>query len=131
LRDDEGGYRDALLTVRNVSAVTGACLAMRRDVYDEAGGIEEQDLAVTWSDLDLCLRVQARGYRVLITPFARLLHVELATRGADDTPEKTERAARERAAMLRRWPRLADEDPFFNRNFYLGPDNTRLSGMPR
>jgi GT2 family glycosyltransferase len=131
LPGNAAGYRDALLTVRGVAALTGACLAMRRAVYEEAGGIEQQDLAVTWSDLDLCLRVRALGYRVIITPFARLLHVELATRGADDTPEKSERAAREAATMLRRWPCLAEEDPFFNRNFQLGEGDTRLTGTPR
>jgi GT2 family glycosyltransferase len=129
--DNEPGYDDALATVRNVTAVTGACLAIRRNVFDEIGGIESQDLAVTWSDVDLCLRARARGYRVIVTPFARLMHLELATRGADDTPERQARADRERDYMLRKWPSLLEEDRFFNANFKLGEGNTRLETPPR
>lgn len=131
LPGNAGGYRDALAMVRNVSAVTGACLAIRRSVFDEVGGIEEQALAVTWSDVDLCLRVQERGYRVICTPFARMLHVELATRGADDTPERAARAERERRFMMTRWPRLATDDVFFNPNFQLGEGDTLLASCPR
>jgi GT2 family glycosyltransferase len=125
------GYRDELAKVRNVSAVTGACLALRRAVFDEVGGIEERALAVTWSDVDLCFRVRERGYRVICTPFARMLHVELATRGADSTPERADRAERERQFMLRRWPALAREDPFFSPNFRLAEGDTRLAAPPR
>jgi GT2 family glycosyltransferase len=125
------GYGGALAMVREVSAVTGACLAMRQSVFHEVGGIEEAALAVTWSDADLCLRVRQRGYRVIWTPFARLLHLELATRGADDTPERAARAAEERRFMLSRWPQLAGEDKFYNPNLYLGEGDTRLAGSPR
>jgi O-antigen biosynthesis protein len=128
---DHAGYRDELVTVRNVSAVTGACLAMRRAVFDEVGGIEEQNLAVTWSDVDLCYRVRAAGYRVICTPFAQLFHLELATRGKDDTPERAARAERERQFMMRKWPGLSNEDPFFNVSFRLDEDATRLACPPR
>jgi GT2 family glycosyltransferase len=131
MRGDEPGYRGELAMVREVSAVTGACLAMRRAVFDEVGGIEEQALTVTWSDTDLCFRVRARGYRVICTPFASLVHLELATRGADDTPERIERAERERQVMLARWPVLSGEDPFFNPNLHLGERDTRLASTPR
>lgn len=125
------GYRDELTMVRNVAAVTGACLAMRRAVYDEVGGIEEAGLTVTWSDVDLCLRIKAAGYRVICTPFAPLLHLELATRGADDTPERAARAARERQFMMKKWPTLANEDAFFNPNFRLWEGETKLACPPR
>ncbi len=128
---NEPGYDDALATVRTVTAVTGACLAIRRAVFDEIGGIEERNLAVTWSDVDLCLRARSRGYRVIVTPFARLLHLELATRGADDTPERVARADRERDYMLKKWPVLLEEDRFFNANFMLAEGETRLDTPPR
>jgi O-antigen biosynthesis protein len=125
------GYQDELMMVRNVSAVTGACLAMRRSVFEEVGGIEEQSLAVTWGDVDLCYRVRAAGYRVLWTPFARMQHLELATRGKDDTPERVARAEREREYMMKKWPSLATEDPHFNPNFRLAEGETRLASPPR
>jgi GT2 family glycosyltransferase len=125
------GYRGELATVRQVSAVTGACLAMRRSVFEEVGGIEESALAVTWSDSDLCFRVRERGYRVICTPFASLMHLELASRGRDDTPERLIRAEQERRYMIERWPQLAGEDHFFNPNLYLGEGDTRLACPPR
>jgi GT2 family glycosyltransferase len=131
MQADDSGYRDELARVRSVSAVTGACLAMRRAVFDEVGGIEEQGLAVTWSDDDICLRVRERGYRVICTPFAVLLHLELATRGADNTPERARRAESERQFMLKKWPSLVLEDPHFNPNFCLAEGPTRLATPPR
>ncbi|HVZ10616.1 glycosyltransferase family 2 protein [Rhodopila sp.] len=128
---DAPGYRDALATVRSVTAVTGACLAMRRTVFEEVGGIEEGNLAVTWSDVDLCYRVRAAGYRVICTPFAPLLHLELATRGKDDTPDRAARAERERQFMMLRWPSLANEDSLFNPNFRLAEGDTMLACPPR
>jgi GT2 family glycosyltransferase len=125
------GYDGALGDVRDVSAVTGACVAMRRKVFDEVGGIEQSALAVTWSDVDLCLRVRERGFRVIVTPFARLQHLELATRGADDTPERISRAEREHLFMKTRWPGLFEEDPHYNPNLHLGEGETRLAGAPR
>jgi GT2 family glycosyltransferase len=125
------GYLGALATIRSVSAVTGACMAFRREVFDAVGGLEETSLVVTWSDTDFCLRARALGYRVLWTPFARLRHIELATRGADDTPEKAARALHERDYMMATWPFLADEDPFFNPNLALEEGETRLAAMPR
>jgi GT2 family glycosyltransferase len=129
--DTVSGYRNELAMVRTVSAVTGACLAMRRSVFDEVGGIEETGLTVTWSDVDLCFRVREAGYRVICTPFARLLHLELATRGADDTPERAARAELERQFMMKKWPGLANEDPFFNPNIRLAEGETRLAAPPR
>ena len=129
--DATTGYRNEVAMVRSVSAVTGACLAMRRAVFEEVGGIEEAGLAVTWSDVDLCYRVRQAGYRVICTPFARLLHLELATRGADDTPERVARAEDERQFMMKKWASLANEDPFFNLNLRLAEGETTLAAPPR
>ena len=120
---DAPGYLNQLVVARQATVVTGACLAIRRSVYQEVGGCEAGGLAVTWNDADLCLRVQAIGLRVLWTPYARLLHVEQATRGTDDTPDNQARFARERAWMRARWNDAIDADRFHNPN--LIPDEGR------
>src|SRR5690606_32510494 len=77
---DGAGYR--LRVVREVAAVTAACLAVRAEVFDEVDGFAE-DLPVTLNDIDFCLKVRARGYRNLLTPHARLIHRESTSRGLD------------------------------------------------
>ena len=111
---DAPGHNNQLAAVRTMSAVTGACLAFRREVFDEVGGIEQETLKVTWSDVDLCLRVQRAGYRVVWTPHALLYHLELASRGSDDAPEAMLRYKREQAYMRRTWGAALDRDPFFS-----------------
>ena len=108
------GYQHSLVVVRDVVAVTGACLAMRRDVFDAVGGCDAANLPVTWNDVDLCLRVRERGLRVLWTPHARLLHHEQATRGSDATSENDRRFRREQAYMRHRWRETLRIDPFEN-----------------
>ncbi|GEP03909.1 glycosyltransferase [Methylobacterium oxalidis] len=88
------GYLDQIEIVRNVSAVTGACMAFRRSVFEALGGIDET-LRVAWSDVDFCLRAREAGLRVLWTPHAGLLHHEGATRLFDASPQDAERFARE------------------------------------
>ncbi|MEA2767113.1 MAG: hypothetical protein QOD93_75 [Acetobacteraceae bacterium] len=124
---DDPGYLNQLAIVRTVSAVTGACMAMRRQVFDAVGGLEEDTLRVTNGDVDLCLRVQQHGYRVLWTPFARLWHGELATRGADDTPEKRQRAERERAYLVSRWAGRLVKDPYWSPNLEVREDGAILA----
>lgn len=105
---DRPGYLGHTKVVRDVSAVTGACLMVRRDVFDQLGGFDET-LAVAYNDVDFCLRARERGYRVLYTPLAELVHAESAWRGGI-APEG---AAIE--AMRHRWGASAS-DPFFNPN---------------
>ncbi|WP_132254320.1 glycosyltransferase [Methylobacterium segetis] len=88
------GYSDQLRIVRNVSAVTGACMAFRREVFDALGGFDET-LRVTWNDVDFCLRAREAGLRVLWTPHAELHHHEGATRPVDASPQDARRFARE------------------------------------
>lgn len=125
------GYRNHLSTVRTVTAVTGACVAMRRRVFEEVGGIEEHTLQVTWSDVDLCLRVQRAGYRVVWTPHALLYHIEQATRGSDETAEARPRVRRELDYMRRTWGSRLDFDPFFSPNLEPCEGQPRLATVPR
>ena len=117
-RSDVGYFGRNVLT-SSVSAVTAACLIVRKSVFDEVGGLNETDLAVAFNDIDFCLKVMKQGYRNVWTPHAELYHHESASRGAEDTPEKTERFRREMDYMLKTWgPELA-HDPFYNENFSL------------
>lgn len=115
-RRDEPGYCNRLLTTQNLSAVTAACLVMRREVFHEVGGFDAEHLAVAFNDVDLCLKVQQAGYRNLWTPYAELYHHESASRGHDDSPEKVERAKREIAFIRQRWPEVLAHDPAYNPN---------------
>jgi len=104
-----------------MSAVTGACLAIRRSVFERVGGFDAEHLAVDYSDMDLCLRAGAAGYRTLWTPFARLLHHESATRGPYMTAAKADRWEAETAVMRARWGGLLDRDPWYNPNLSTDP----------
>lgn len=98
-----------LQTTRNYSAVTGACLMTRREVFDEVGGFDEERLPVTFSDVDLCLKMRRAGYRVVYVPFARLYHHESGTRRPAVEPLETE-------VMRERWPEVLEHDPYYNPN---------------
>lgn len=117
LGGDEPGYFGRMLQAHEVSAVTGACLAMRKPVFEEAGGFDAEELAVAYNDVDLCLRLRRLGYRIVWTPFARLVHHESRSRGLEDTPDKTARLAREAAVMKQRWGSELAADPYYSRSF--------------
>ncbi len=125
------GYFGLLSVVRTVSAVTGACLAVRREVFDEVGGLDAVNLKVAFNDVDFCLRIRERGYRNLFTPFAELYHHESVSRGPDTTPDKIERFRREVEYMQSRWQDELPTDPYYNVNFDLGFSNFQLSFPPR
>jgi glycosyltransferase involved in cell wall biosynthesis len=113
------GYFSRLHLVQNVSAVTAACLLVRKSVFDEAGGLDQENLTVAFNDVDFCLRVREMGYRNLWTPFAEAYHHESVSRGADDTPEKRDRHNREVDYMRRRWGDSLFNDPAYNPNLTL------------
>ena len=113
------GYMERLQVPHNCSAVTGACLLTRRDVFQESGGFDE-GFVLAFNDVDLCLQIQALDYRVLWTPEAELYHFESKTRGYEDTPEKLARFRTEYRRFVAKWEkRLAGGDPYFNPNFRL------------
>jgi GT2 family glycosyltransferase len=125
-----GSFGDLLLA-REVSAVTGACLVVRRSVFLEVGGLDQANLAVSYNDVDFCLRLRERGYRNIITPFAEIVHLESASRGADDLPENRERSRREIAYMRHRWADVLARDPYFNSNFSLDSAVPDFATPPR
>jgi GT2 family glycosyltransferase len=97
--------------VRNYSAVTAACLMTRKSVFEEVGGFDEA-FAIAYNDIDLCLRLRARGYLVVYTPYAVLYHHQSASRGPYDRKQD-----RKPEALLRsRWGRVLDNDPYYSRH---------------
>ncbi len=110
------GYFHRLVLTQNLSAVTAACLLVRREVYEEVGGLDEKNLRVAFNDVDFCLKVTTAGYRNLWTPHAELYHHESVSRGKEDSPEKVRRFQQEIDYMRGRWGDLLDADPSYNRN---------------
>ncbi|MFC3714796.1 glycosyltransferase family 2 protein [Luteimonas soli] len=129
---DFPGHGARALVAQNLSAVTGACLLVRREVFEQVGGLDER-LRITFNDIDFCLRVREAGYRNAWTPFATLYHHESASRGADDTLEKVARFRREVALMRERWSTILDNDPAYNPNLSIDIADTasQLAFPPR
>lgn len=127
--DPGHGGRAAL--PQNLSAVTAACLAMRRTVFGEIGGFDAEHLPVAFNDVDLCLRLRARGYLVAWTPLALLYHHESASRGSDLVTERRGRFRAETGTMRARWHAVLDRDPYFNPNLVLTRRSVALANPPR
>jgi O-antigen biosynthesis protein len=127
---DEPGPFGSFRVVRTVGAVTGACLMLRRRVFEEVGGLPEGALPVTLNDVDLCLRIRGAGYRIVYTPHACLTHMEGVSRESDENPAQFTRRMREWAMLRRRQGSAWDDDPYFNRNFALGDETLLLAPPP-
>lgn len=121
------GYHWKPFLIQNYSAVTGACLVMRRQVFLEIGGLEERHLKVAFNDVDLCLRLRERGYRIVWTPYAELYHLESASRGLDNTFKKFIRLQRELKYMRSRWSHVLSYDPYYNPNLTLEYEDFALN----
>ncbi len=119
----EAGYFCRAQVPQYLSAVTAACLLMRRECFDEVGGYDERNLAVAFNDVDLCLKVRAAGYDIVWTPYAELYHLESASRGDDMAPEKAARFAREIEYMRKRWGDVLDNDPYYSPNLTISSED--------
>lgn len=128
-RGDHGYFSRASL-IQSLSAVTAACLCVKKSVFEEIGGFDEE-LAVAFNDVDLCLRLQAGGHRNLYTPYAELYHHESASRGYEDTPEKMKRFQVEADLMRARWMPVLLNDPYYNPNLKLSGEPFTLAWPPR
>lgn len=113
------GYMGRLCYAQNVSAVTGACLMVKRALFEEVGGLNE-NLEISLNDVDFCLRLLQKGYLNVFTPFCELYHYESASRGLDDQGEKAERYNKESEYFRKEWKELLEAgDPYYNPNFSL------------
>ena len=125
------GYMNHAHLVKNYSAVTGACLIVRKSIYETVGGLDDKHLAISLNDVDLCLRVYSAGFRNLWTPFAELFHHESASRGYEDTPEKKARFSLERETLRNRWLSIINRDPAYNPNLTLDTEGFAFAYPPR
>lgn len=113
------GYMGRLCYAQNVSAVTGACLMVKRELFDRAGGLEEE-FAISLNDVDFCLKLREMGLLNVFTPFAELYHLESASRGLDDRGEKAARYNDESERFRKKWQKVLEKgDPYYNPNFSL------------
>lgn len=121
----ELGYMARAVVCQNYSAVTAACMMVKSSVYRELGGLDGENFAVAFNDIDFCLRVGEKGYRVVFDAEAELYHSESKSRGYEDTPEKMERFSKEIDRFFARWkPFVEQGDPCYNPNF--SKDNARF-----
>ena len=123
---DSGGDMYRLATTQNMCAVTGACLMVKKELYDRFGGLDEENFAVAYNDVDFCLRLWQSGLLNVMTPFAAAVHHESKSRG-DDTRaggEKQARYEREKARFCARYAGLMQQgDPYYNPHFTLLYEN--------
>ncbi len=130
LRRGAPGYYGRAGLTQAASAVTAACMVVRKAAFDAVGGFDET-LAVAYNDVDLCLRLGARGLRNVWTPFAELYHLESVSRGDDLQGASRERFLAESRLMRERWQGLLDADPYYNPNLSLTRADLALASPPR
>lgn len=122
------GYFEREAATRNVSAVTGACLLARREIYEEVDGMDEECFKVAFNDVDFCLKILEKGYRVVYNPYVELIHEESKTRGYEDTPEKKARFEQEVSHFQEKWKHLLEKpDPYYNPNFSRANGNFEIN----
>jgi GT2 family glycosyltransferase len=120
------GYMGKLMIVQNMSAVTAACMMVRRKVFEEAGFFEPEFKA-SYNDIDLCLKIKKAGYLIVWTPYAEAYHLESRSRGYNTTRDKKHQLIQEKALFKAKWKEdIARGDPYYNRNFSLENANYKL-----
>jgi len=117
-KKSDPGYMGRAIVSQEVSAVTGACMMVRKDVFDEAGGFEPA-FTIAYNDVDFCLKVRSRGYYVVFDAFSEWYHYESLSRGYETTKEKNDRFETEKKLLRSSWPEAMTGDPYYNRNLSL------------
>ena len=113
------GHMGRIHAVQELSAVTAACVLVKKEVFEKVKGFESQ-YAVAFNDIDLCMKIRKAGYRIIYTPYANLTHYESKSRGTEDSREKRKRFESEIKLFEKRWEKiLKNGDPYYNRNFRL------------
>ncbi len=130
LGDDDISFGRAHLT-QNFSAVTAACMVLKKDVYLAVGGLDEVNLPIAFNDVDFCLRLREKGLRVVWTPHAEFYHHESVSRGFEDTLNKQQRFLAEVGYMQQKWEDALRADPCYNPNLALGDNLFTLAFPPR
>lgn len=116
---DDNGYFSRIISVQDLSAVTAACLMVRRSVFDEVEGLNEE-FKVAFNDIDFCLKVRKAGYLVVYNPYAQFYHYESKSRGLEDSADKVARFQQEIALFGSHWEDILEHgDPYYNPNLTL------------
>lgn len=116
---EDNGYFSRILCVQDLSAVTAACLMVRKSVYDEVKGLDEE-YRVAFNDIDFCLKVRKAGYLVVYNPYAQFYHYESKSRGLEDSADKVARFQQEIALFGSHWEDILEHgDPYYNPNLTL------------
>jgi glycosyltransferase involved in cell wall biosynthesis len=131
LPSGEPGYFNRINLISAYSAVTAACLLVRKELFIKVGGLNEKDLRVAFNDVDFCLKIREAGFNNVWTPYAKLFHHESATRGFEDNPEKVARFNGEVEYMKHRWGDILLRDPAYNTNLSLEREDFSLAFPPR
>ncbi|WP_443751180.1 glycosyltransferase family 2 protein [Asticcacaulis solisilvae] len=126
----ESGYGHRAALHQNLSAVTAACLLVRKSIYEEVGGLDEA-FAVAFNDVDFCLKVREAGYRNVYTPYAEMIHHESASRGSVTSPKNAARELAEVNLIKSRWQEKLHDDPAYNPNLTLTLEDLSLAWPPR
>ena len=125
------GYFGRTCLIGSYSAVTAACMVVRKSIYQEVGGLNEKDLTIGFNDIDFCLRIREAGYRNVWTPYAELYHHESATRGGEVNPQRRVQFLTEIAYMQQRWGDVLSRDPAYSPNLTLDYEDFSLAWPPR
>lgn len=128
---EKRGYIGKDVLSQNFLAVTAACMAVRRSVFEELNGFEENNLVVAFNDVDICLRAYKKGYRILWTPYAELYHHESFTRGRPKTSKEIAQEKSEIDYMVKNWGALLQKDPYYNPNLSVTCSHYSLACPPR
>ena len=117
------GYCGRIQHVQNLSAVTAACMMVRKEVFEDVGGFDE-NLTVAFNDVDFCLKIREKDYLIVYTPYAELYHYESLSRGYDDKPEKKARFLKEVEYVRAKWEHVIDKgDSYYNPNLTLDKED--------
>ena len=123
------GYCHRIICAQDYSAVTAACMMVKRSVFEEVGGLSEE-LQVAFNDIDFCMKIRQTGKLIVYNPYAELYHYESKSRGLEDTPEKVARFNREIAIFEKKWPDIfRTGDPYYNPNLTLDSQDFSLKRL--
>ena len=128
---DDPGYFGRAMLAQDLSAVTAACLMVKRSVYEEVGGLDEA-FAVAFNDVDLCMKIRKAGHLIVYNPYAELSHYESKSRGYEDTEEKLKRFHSEIQLFQTRWRVFLEQgDPYYNPNLVLDRNDFSVNLLKR
>ena len=124
-RSDDPGYMNRIICEQELSAITGACLMISKELFNQIGNFDEINLPISNNDVDLCLRVRESGFKIIYTPFAKLYHYESKSRKSDLGLDQLNRYKAEVSYMKHRYPNI-DKDPFYSKNLTILKENFEL-----